>query len=273
MTEYSAHDPLSFTRMMGTIASNLLQGPQISRGKVHAQDVETQGMRELTHERVMVDIPGDMEELQQLIKPNLPWAEDHFQERVSGMPLNPPPSSEDWPYAQKNNEVHKKDEKFSHTYPERFWPYTAGDKINKGIRFRYGDLNNLVSILTKNLGSRQAYLPVWFPEDLYAADQGERVPCTLGYHFLLVAHSMEGFGLDMEYHMRSCDFVRFFKDDLYMAARLLQWVCELVHIDVQPGRLYMNIGSFHCFQEDKLILEDYQRKLEESWTNRLSHLL
>jgi hypothetical protein len=31
------------------------------------------------------------------IQPNLPWAEDHFQERISGMPLNPPPSQAWWP--------------------------------------------------------------------------------------------------------------------------------------------------------------------------------
>ena len=230
-------------------------------------------MREIVHERVQIEVPEDMAELRGLIKPNIPWAEDHFQERVSGMPLNPPPSSEHWPYAQKNNSVHKKDEKFSHTYPERFWPYTAGDKINDGIRYRYGDLNNLVSILNRNPGSRQAYLPVWFPEDLYAADMGDRVPCTLGYHFLMTPHRMEGFMLDMEYHIRSCDFVRFFRDDLYMAGRLLQWVCEEIAAGIQPGTLIMNIGSFHCFEEDKTTLERFEQEAEATWNARLSHLL
>lgn len=270
---FHAGSPLDFTRMIGNISAHLLLAGNISRGKVHAQDVKTQGMRELTHERVQIEVPEDKENLVKLIKPNLPWAEDHFQERVSGMPLNPPPSSEYWPYAQKNNAAHKKGDEFSHTYPERFWPLTAGGQVNTGIRFRYGDLNNLVSILVQNPGSRQAYLPVWFPEDLYAADAGERVPCTLGYHFLLVPHRMEGFMLDMEYHIRSCDFMRFFRDDLYMASRLLQWVCEQVSHNLEPGSLIMNIGSFHCFEEDKPFLEKMVKAGEESWTNRLSHLL
>lgn len=59
------------------------------------------------------------------IKPNVEWADEHFQERVSGMPLNPPPSHVRWPYAQKNNAEHGGEEKFSHTYPERIWPKRA----------------------------------------------------------------------------------------------------------------------------------------------------
>ena len=63
-------------------------------------------------------VPSTLEELKEEIKPNLPWADDHFLERISGEPLNPPPSNEWWPFNQKKNEKFKIDQKFSHTYPE-----------------------------------------------------------------------------------------------------------------------------------------------------------
>ena len=48
-------------------------------------------------------IPHTIKELVDEIKPNLPWADEHFDERVGGQPLNPPPSHVRWPFAQKNN--------------------------------------------------------------------------------------------------------------------------------------------------------------------------
>jgi hypothetical protein len=191
----------------------------------------------------------------EVIKPNLPWAEDHFQERIGGEPLNPSPSEAWWPFARQGNAEHKKDQKFSHTYPERFWPIEAGDAIdpqlgvNMGIRFGYGDLGDLIEILKRNPGSRQAYLPIWFPEDLNAALQGERVPCSMGYHFLGTGPDML---LDCVYTMRSCDIVRFYRDDVYMAGRLLQYVAE--EVGMTPNRLIVHIDNLHCFPGDKDLL-------------------
>lgn len=185
----------------------------------------------------------------------MPWAEDQFLERVSGQPLNPPPSEAWWPYAQAGNAAHKTDEKFSHTYPERFWPKRAGAGPDMrftdwqegecdayGIRYPYGDLNDVVAQLEKDRTTRQAYLPVFFPEDTGAVE-GQRVPCTLGYHFLWRRQ------LNVTYFIRSCDFVRHFTDDAYMAARLGQWVAEKVGADT--GALTMHIVSLHIFEADR----------------------
>lgn len=185
--------------------------------------------------------------------PNLPWAEDHFEERVGGEPLNPPPSSEWWPFAVRGNEAHKSEEQFSHTYPERLWPKYAGyedpefaaamHENNRGIRFPYGDLGDVVKLLKERPGTRQAYIPIWFPEDITAANLGKRVPCTLGYHLL-----MRDGKLKIVYYIRSCDFLRHFRDDVYMAGRLCQWVAE--QLDATPSRLVMHISSFHVFKSD-----------------------
>lgn len=253
-----ARDRDTFFEMYATLAMAILQAEPFDRGEVHAQKTTTPEMvtREITDRVLQFDIYDrrGVEGWQQMIEPNLPWAEDHFQERVSGVPLNPPPSEAYWPYAQAGNAAHKSGEKFSHSYPERFWPKFAEvpelKPQNGGIRFRYGDLSDLVEILKVNPRSRQANLPVWFPEDLAASLQGARVPCTLGYHFLLQA---DGY-LHMSYYMRSCDLVRFFKDDVYMAGRLLQWVAERTKLPV--GSLKMYVANLHAFEGDHSFLNN-----------------
>jgi len=208
-----------------------------------------------------VALPNNIEGLQEIVKPNLPWAEDHFQERVSGKPWNPPPSSAWWPHAQKDNEEFKEDKRFSHTYPERFWPAEANPDSDlgklygqmHGIRYPYGDLDDLVTQLARDPATRQAYLPVWFPEDTGAVAL-QRVPCTLGYHFM-IRHGV----INCNYFIRSCDFIRHFRDDVYMAWRLTQWIRDRVqaqgHLEVGTGMLTMFIGSLHIFRGDMTLMQ------------------
>lgn len=236
------------------LCESMLLNPQRDRGRVHAQ-ANNQLMFELNHTMLVWGIDSELSAWQETVKPNLPWAEDHFLERVSGEPLNPPPSASWWPFNQNDNEVHKKDNKFSHTYPERFWPQYVVDKDipQQGIRFPYGDLADLIEILRNDRMTRQAYLPVWFPEDLHAALIGERVPCTLGYHFL----QTETNTLDCTYFMRSCDLVRFFRDDIYMAGRLAHYVCS--HTGLIPGRLVVHISNLHAFEADRYYLQQHSK--------------
>jgi thymidylate synthase len=202
---------------------------------------------------------NEVERWQRAINPNLPWAEEHFQERVSGVPHNPPPSHVRWPFAQRGNSDHTDgDTKFSHTYPERFWAPIS----HMGIRYQYGNLDDLVLLLQSRPGTRQAYLPVWFPEDLAAANVHQvRVPCTLGYHFLL-RHG----ALKVTYYIRSCDFYRHFRDDVYMAGRLAQWICQRLNLkeEVVPSRLVMHISSLHIFSAERGRIIDDANRFRES---------
>lgn len=150
-------------------------------------------------------------------------------------------------------------------YYSRFWPCGSGPSV--GVRFRYGDLNDVVARLKTNLLTRQAYLPIWFPEDTGAPD-GVRVPCSLGYHFMV----REG-KLHLTYHIRSCDFMRHFRDDVYMAVRLAQWVWQQLGEDynhLRMGELTMHIGSFHIFEGDRVVA---RRLLEEAMGKNNSELL
>lgn len=204
-------------------------------------------------------VPVTPEELAAQVGPNLPWAEEHFLERISGQPLNPPPSWERWPFASSAASF-RKDKKFSHTYPERMWPtFHPNGRVRKGVRFTYGDFNNVIELLARQPGTRQAYLPIWFPEDTGVV-HGERVPCTLGYWFII----RNGL-LHLSYFIRSCDFYHHFRDDVYLTIRLQQHVMgRLLNLD-QPhlnqlgiGSFSMWIGSLHLFVNDrrKLLEQD-----------------
>jgi thymidylate synthase len=244
-------------------------------------------MRELFNTTMHYQIPNTIWQLKDETGAHLPWAEDHFQERVSGEPLNPPPSNEWWPFAQKSNKEHKSEgEAFSHTYPERIWPKRAGQVMsdlaenepirdvelgylesqNHGIRFDYGDLNDVVNLLVNQPNTRQAFLPIWFPEDTGVV-HGKRVPCTLGYHFMI-----RGGKLQITYYMRSCDLLRHFQDDVYMAARLGQWVREEImgrDMDMDTsydmGKLIMHMANLHVFEGDTAMMK-YRVSRGEAWS-------
>lgn len=247
-----------FEKMVTMLTNALIEAPRVDVGQWHAKNVKGKPdlvSQELVNVSLEVPCPSSVEELKEQIRPNLPWAEDHFQERVGGEPLNPPRSAEWWAHDQKIVDQHRTIEedgikKYSHTYPERYWPKTAG-RFKKqeatGIRFAYGDLGDVVKQLLASPQTRQAYLPVWFPEDTGAVHK-ERVPCSLGYHFLQRGPTMQ-----IQYNLRSCDFVRHFRDDVYLTLRLLQWMASKT--GATPGLLVMHIVSLHIFIGDVQILK------------------
>lgn len=196
-------------------------------------------------------IPSDIEALAQDVKPNLPWADLHFAERVSGIPWNPPPSAEVWPFNPSSFEF-REEEVYSHTYPERLWP-----QRKMGIRYLYGDLNDAVELLTTDPLTRQAFIPIWFPEDT-GAIHGGRVPCTLGYWVVMRQNYIH-----ITYYIRSCDYFRHFSDDIYMCGRLLLWILDKLRIHptqkvdwskVNPGFMNFYAGSMHCWASEKNLL-------------------
>lgn len=249
---------MTFQNTYVGLRGQLLRAPSVDVGKWHNVDVSGspvhlfRELRDVRVERIMADT---VERTRREVKPNLPWAEDHFQERVSGQPLNPPPSEAWWPFG--NTARHKTNEHFSHSYPERFWPRFANeggtcDDSERviavpivGIRYEYGDLLDVVNLLKREPMTRQAVLPVWFPEDTgNVADV--RLPCSLSYQW-----QMRDFKLHCTYTMRSVDFWRHFRDDVYMAERLTQWIIDSTDWEmVSPGTLTMNIGNLHLLEGD-----------------------
>jgi len=233
---------------------------------------------ELTHVHFEVQMGGyemDLEAYAKDINPDLPWADKHFEERVSGYPMNPGTEFKNWPWNKGRGAESFLDRrgKFNHNYMERYWPKhahvveepTAGSadyrsrfkdyfqtgKVStmQGIMYEYGDLKDVVDLMIDDPLTRQAYLPVWFPEDTGGGDK--RAPCTIGYHFL-----MRNDRLSVNYHIRSCDFVKHFRNDLYLTARLVIWVLRQLQSrdarwkEVSVGDFIMQIGSLHSFRPD-----------------------
>lgn len=259
------------------------------------QGLSTKGRPEMqTHEAedVVIEFPmgtTDLSYHRAQIGPNLPWADRHFEmDRVCGHPRNPGLTWQEWPYSLKADGFRElPGGQFNHSYAERYWPKYAGlgppadDGVPtehamrtardeggrfplEGVRYRYGDLSDVVDLLFRNPGTRGAYLPVTFPEDTGIV-HGGRTPCTIGYLFRLRDHRLHVF-----YDIRSCDFVRHFKDDVYLTVRLALWVLERLQekeqqalpglaeaerqpsmwSTVKPGRFVMHVGSLHIFRND-----------------------
>ena len=162
-----------------------------------------------------------------------PWADEHHNERVGGEPLNPPPSHTMW--LKDTDKYMANDKAFSHSYPERMWSGGLD-----GIRYKTANLLDAANFLKQDPETRQCYVPMWWPEDMTAALQGERVPCSFGWHFML-----RGGQLHCSYHMRSCDVVRHLHNDLYFANRLTLWMINKADLDAVPGYLHFSSTSLH----------------------------
>jgi hypothetical protein len=192
-------------------------------------------------------MPAHVTELQDEVKPDLPWAEWHFQERVSGYGINPGTAYKKWPWHTVDPDRFLNEAgKFDISYMERIWPPLD----MTGIRFGAGNLNDVISLLAEQPLTRAAYLPLFFPEDTGA--QGRRSMCSLGYHFMQRRGK-----LLLWYELRSCDYVRHFQNDVYMAVRMAQHVLSELKpftawTPVELGMLRFRAHSFHYHRGDQM---------------------
>lgn len=215
----------------------------IQRGMWQGTDAPSPA-HELRNVVLEFPVPDSICQWQEMCEPDLPWSEEHFQERISGHPLNPTPSYVRWPWhtGEQAEKFIREGGRFDHTYPERYWPH---DPVADQLA---GDLEDVVRLLKRDPWTRQAYLPVWFPEDT-GSTRHQRVPCTLGYHFI-----RNGPTLDCNYFIRSCDLTRHYKNDIYLTGRLLQWMVDKVQAKdgyPYPGTLTMFVSNLHLFTQDK----------------------
>lgn len=220
------------------------------------------------------------------VKPNLPWADDHFEERVCGAPINPGVEWANWPWGGNAEKFLQPNGMFNHNYMERYWPLHARGDLgepsltakewnineqndadgkplwrNQGIRGEYGDLHSLVQLLIEQPDTRQAWLPIFFPEDTGNTNPG-RKPCTLGYQFIVRDNK-----LHVYYPLRSCDYIKHFNDDIYLTIRLLLWILQECRSAsgswhaIEPGSYTMHCTSLHVFKNDHIELQRKYGKL------------
>lgn len=273
----------NFRELYGALCDDIKDAPIVQTKRWQGVEIggnELMAQRELTHVQINLPMYGEQANLYAHdLGAELPWCDDHFEERVSGYPMNPGNEWRNWSQAKLSRTGVEGflDErgKFNHNYMERYWPRFAGQVSaptesavewrnrfsdeyrgqgipptpNRGILYEYGQLIDVVDLLADDPYTRQAYFPVWFPED--TGGGSKRAPCTIGYHFLMREDK-----LDINYHIRSCDLYKHFRNDVYLTIRLLLWVLEKVRkrnlewAHVEPGRFLMQIGSLHLFKPD-----------------------
>lgn len=260
----------NFTQAREAYRRMFLDAPPVDTERWQGVKANTR-TREILNMNTTINLHGieDLDHWRRDIRPNLPWADDHFLERVGGEPLNPGEQWKHWPWSNSAGKFIE-GQRFNHNYMERLWPKFArrtpdgslclGNTLRKypkddprpkyGIGHHYGDLQDLVELLADEPYTRQAYIPLFFPEDTGFGDGGRKV-CTLGYQIIVRDN-----GAHIWYPMRSCDFIRHWSDDCYLAVRLLLWIideCSKINSiwkKFHPGLFEMHATSFHIFEAD-----------------------
>lgn len=274
----------SFADVRSMLRSRILDAPKVKTERWQGKDV-SQDPAAVSYElrNVCLEVPlygiQDLQHWRVDTAANLPWADDHFMERVGGEPLNPGVQWANWPWAGSAGRHRPDGMRFNHTYMQRLWPKWANreasipvrnglrmqpDRKNwipphSGIGSQFGDLQDLVELLAREPFTRQAYIPLFFPEDTGHGDGG-RKPCTLGYQIIVREDPGLGLQAHIWYPLRSCDLVRHFSDDCYLAVRLLLWIIDQCRLrnplwnDVYPGSYAMHMTSLHIFENDKRLM-------------------
>lgn len=119
-------------------------------------------------------------------------------------------------------------------YPE--FDYTYSERLNG-----YNQLQNVIDELKRNPDSRQAIIHVHYPEDTKQMGGKARIPCSV-YYQLMVRRGK----LDIIYNMRSSDFDTHFRNDIWQACQLRDYIA--FEIKIEPGLFHMNVGSLHRYK-------------------------
>jgi thymidylate synthase len=163
------------------------------------------------------------------------WADAEFEERVEVLPSDPNPGKA-WLKRKKVWDQFRNDMgKFDYTYNER---------INANA-----NLMRVKHELQRNPDTRQAWLPIFDPKDPTYLGGHRRIPCSLGYYFMV----REG-RLHLTYIQRSADAVVHLGNDIYLAWKMMEHVAKETGYEV--GYLTHHIFSLHTYQKDWKILQN-----------------
>lgn len=168
----------------------------------------------------------DPEEQKRIIQ----YCKQEIKDRCSGKPLNPGNSYKIRP--DMWTKFLEGGKRFSYQYAERLWTNNQFEDV--------------IDILKKDNGTRQAVLSVWDPEkdmDPHKLGGGNRIPCSLNYQFMV-----RNGRLHCIYSMRSNDFLGHHVIDLYCASGLMEYVAK--RLGVKVGSLTYVCGSLHAFHWD-----------------------
>lgn len=194
------------------------------------REVEGFSTLELVNYAYTVSVPQSLGVLDQAINPTQPWADVEFQERISPDHINPGQAFHLRPEVWNPHLKHDDDPRTTRAH---YFDYTYNERLQQ--------LPQLIELLRAEPLTRRAYLPIYWEDDVGLF--GKRVPCSLGYHFMYRQDA-----LNITYTMRSADFLTHFRNDVYLACRMLHHVAH--EVDLPVGSFTHFINSLHVFEKD-----------------------
>lgn len=164
-----------------------------------------------------------------------PWAEAEFEERI----FNPFEGSSEPEFINPGKAWELRKNVWTEYMHEGKMAYTYNERIMFNDQLR-----KIIERLKVDHDSRQLWLSIWNPgTDPDKLGGVSRVPCSLGYNF-----QFRDGKLNMHYLMRSCDFNTHFRNDVYLAIRLLEYVAEEAGLEV--GNFTHTMFSLHVYKKD-----------------------
>lgn len=160
------------------------------------------------------------------------WAQAEFMERISAVYRNP---GEAWRIRPDMWEEFLVEGKFDYAY---------NDRLN--VLFNLSVISDHLKV---NPDSRQAWLPIFFPEDVQFLGGKRRIPCSLGYYFMVRDHKV-----NLTYVQRSADAVAHFGNDVWLAWQMMGYMAR--SLELETGMLTHHIFSLHSYQRDWKRLND-----------------
>ncbi len=183
-----------------------------------------------------------------------PWAEAEWRDRLAGINGNPTNPGSSLNYMREDGRI-LWDDYLEHVgVPGRQRLIDAGEHavIPQTFSYTYGErlaisqqVWRVIMELRRNPMSRQLYVGMW---DIHNDPEriGERrVPCSLGWHFM-----MRGGALNVTYTMRSCDFLTHFRNDVWMACALRDFIAAMADPAIKFGSFTHFINSLHVYERD-----------------------
>jgi thymidylate synthase len=160
------------------------------------------------------------------------WCAEEFKERINTGQRNP---GDAWKLRRKVWEP------FLNLFGR--FDYTYSGRLNYTE-----NLALIIKELAANPDTRQTWLPIFWPEDVRKMRSDQRIPCSLGYHFMI----REG-QLNLTYIQRSADLAQHFGNDVMLAWLMMEYVTNqllLLGVDIKIGYLTHHVFSLHTYKKD-----------------------
>jgi thymidylate synthase len=173
----------------------------------------------------------DTSDKDKIVGKDIAWCHTEFFERVSRLENNP---GKAWEMRRSTWEQFlNKENKMDYTYADRM--RTQLDKVIKELK--------------RNQDTRQAIISIHNSDkDIDSIGGKKRVPCSMFYQFMVRLASDGTKKLNMTYVMRSTDYYTHFKNDIWLASELRDYIAK--EIGIKLGYLTVFVSSLHMYKKD-----------------------